>query len=498
ENVTTNPGVLTLALEGITPNSYAVGVNGPDVEYLAFNDLVTGSYIPLQYTASWIDRITQVGPGAPPTFTPQANTGTDYPISTITQPAAQSHASSYFLQSAGPGSSVAGNVVTFYYSDKNAGGLPDADLVNAMNSGFPVYIYASFIGTPTTFGPLVVQVSSVGLASPPGQPRQFYYLTFNVSTVAYTYYQGSGNPGYTAEYQRTLATMTTVDPVPGLTVGSNGTITATSVSNYNSTWLISQTLNSGAMVITQTSVAANVATYSYSLSSGVAPVTGELVTVTGTTNANGVLNVTNAAISNASGGSTGTFDVSVTAPDTTAAAESGQATTAGTQFCFDPGFPLLGTSTSPIYGTSTGGDLVFAGTQQFISPGTRQGVVFFGTRNSAETFPSIPITFTIPSNTSTLICSQVPIGPPNVTYRQISITEPGQNGVPGGDFYTIDDPVTYTVNGIQYTSNSFRIPNNTDTTLSLTFRDSDLLAGRRIDVAGEDLFNQIEIGNPAW
>src|SRR6185437_4435549 len=167
-------------------------------------------------------------------------------------------------------------------------------------------------------------------------------------------------------------------------------------------------------------------------------------------------------------------------------------------FCFDPGFPLLGTSTSPIYGTSTGGDLVFAGTSQFISPGTRQGVVFFGTRNAAETFPSIPVTFTIPTNTSTLICSQVPIGPPNVTYRQISITEPGQNGVPGGDFYTIDDPVTYTVNGIQYTSNSFRIPNNTDTTLSLTFRDADLLASRRIDVQGEDLFNQIEIGNPAW
>src|SRR6202012_2017512 len=141
-------------------------------------------------------------------------------------------------------------------------------------------------------------------------------------------------------------------------------------------------------------------------------------------------NVTNATIQNASGGSTGTFQVPVSAPDTGAAAESGQATTAGTIFAFDPGFPLLGTSTSPIYGTSTGGDVVFAGTSQLISPGTRQGVVFFGTRNSPETFPGTPIIFTIPTNTSTLISSQIPIGPPDTTYRQIALTEAGQNGVP--------------------------------------------------------------------
>jgi hypothetical protein len=392
-------------------------------------------------------------------------------------------------------------VVTFYYSQDNPSG-PDFDLVNAVNSGFPVYVYAEFdagsTGGGVTQGPYVVQVLSVGKAKPPGQPRVFDYFTFNVPSVSYTYYRGSDGAGNVAKYQRTLATMATNVPVPGLSVGSRATITGASVSNYDSTWLISQTLNSGAMVVTQSSVSANVATYSYSLSSGVAPAAGELVTITGTTNANGLLNVTNSTIGSASGGSTGTFTVSVSAPDAAAAAESGQATTAGTQFCFDPGFPLLGSSTSPIYGTSTGGNIVFAGTAQFISPGTRQGVVFFGTRNSAETFPSIPIIFTIPTNTSTLVCSQVPIGPPNVTYRQISITEPWQQGVPGGNFYTIDDPVRYTVNGINYTSNSFRIPNNTDTSISLTFRDSDLLAARRIDVQGEDLFNQIEIGNPAW
>ena len=63
EDVTNNPGVLTLALDGIAPNSFAKGVNGPDVEYLAFNDLTSGSDMPRQYTPNWIDRITQVGPG---------------------------------------------------------------------------------------------------------------------------------------------------------------------------------------------------------------------------------------------------------------------------------------------------------------------------------------------------------------------------------------------------------------------------------------------------
>jgi len=497
EDVTNAPGVLTPLLSGLPVNGYAKSVTADDREYVCFNDLSTGNDIPRQYTGQWIDRITQVGPGAPPSFTPQVNTGNSYAISTITQPTAHSNGYSYFLQSSGPGSSTAGNIVTFYYLDSTVSG-PDTDLVNALNSGFPVYAYASFVGTPTPFPATVVQILTTGLGSPPGQPRQFYYLTFSVPTVAYTYYSGSGHAGYTANYQRSIASMTTAVPVPGLQVGSRATITGSSVSNYDSTWLISETLNSGAMVITQTSVTSGVATFSYSLSSGVAPIAAELVTITGTTNANGVLNVTNAAIATASGGSTGTFTVNVAAPDTAAAAESGQATTAGTKFDFDPGFPLLGSSTTPIYGAATGGNVVFAGTAQYISPGTRQGVVFFGTRNDAETFPSNPVIFTIPTNTSTLISSQIPLGPPDCAYRQIAITEPGQNGVPGGDFYTIDDPVTYIVNGITYTSTSFRIPNNTDTTISLTFRDSDLLAARRIDVQGEDLFNQVEIGNPAW
>ena len=86
EDVTNNQGVRTLVGEGITPNSYAVGVNGEDVEYIAFSDGLKGSDMPIQYTANWIDRITQVGPGAAPVFTPQQATGDSFNIATITQP----------------------------------------------------------------------------------------------------------------------------------------------------------------------------------------------------------------------------------------------------------------------------------------------------------------------------------------------------------------------------------------------------------------------------
>jgi len=143
ENVTTAPGQLTLALEGITPNSFCTGVNGPDVEYLSFSDLSTGSDIPRQYTSGWIDRISQVGPGASPTFTPSGSSATTFAISSITQPDIQVRAFSYFLQSTGPGSTSPGNVVTVYYSD-STGAPADSDLVNAFNSGNAVYVYTSF------------------------------------------------------------------------------------------------------------------------------------------------------------------------------------------------------------------------------------------------------------------------------------------------------------------------------------------------------------------
>lgn len=514
ENVTTNPGVLSLALSGITPNSFVVGVEGTGTEYLAFNDLKTGSDIPRQYTSRWIDKITQVGPGASPVFSAisiSAGAAT-YPITSITQPVGNppplgtpgTALFGFGLQSAGPGSNQPGNVVTQYYADSTGIGA-DTDLVNAFNSGNAVYVYVRNIpaaggdtaGTIQT--PYTALVTSVGLAKPNGQSRRFYYFTYQVPSVGFAWQ--SGQNGYRIGYERTLATMTMAEPVPTLSAGDNVVISGNSVAAWNATWPIAQTINSGSMAITQTDLSsAGVGTYSYAVTSGANPVAGQLVTVTGTLNANGSLNVVNTAIATVSGTNIGSFTINLLPAGTTfpAEAEEGQATTAGTIFAIEPALLTVGTGTSPIFGNGTGGSLIISGSGQIIGSGTRQGTCFFITRNGYWTAPSPPATFTTPDNTTTIQASNIPIGPPNVIARGIAFTEAGQNGVPGANFFTIPTDVIDIVQNVSFTSTSLIINDNTTTSASFTFTDSVLLNAEAIDVQGFNLFNLIEIGNPGW
>lgn len=444
--------------------------------------------------------------------TPQQN----YPISTITQPPVANAPNplnfATWLQSAGPGNTSPGNVVTVYYAGTQSGGPfanGDPDLLAAFNSGLaPVYLYLTYTdpyNAGSNQGPMVVQVTSVGVATPPNQPSEpFNYFTFVTTTaVQYLELQGSGHPLDVIRYQRTEATMTLAEPVPGIGVGSSVSIAATSVAAYNTTWPLTKSLNSGAMQISQTSLTAGVGLYSYNVSTGIPPVPGQLVTITGTLNANGQLNGVDLVIATVSGANSGTFTVNgleatVNYP---AAPEQGQATTAGTQFTFDPGADQVGNvppQSNPIFGNATGGYLIFANNGQFIGAGTRQGVVGFITRNGYYTAPSPPVIFNIPENTAAILASQIPIGPPNVIARYISFTEAGQNGVPGANFYVIKDPVLYTVEDVQFTASSLIIRDNTTTAGVFSFPDSTLLQSTAIDVQGNDLFNLEEIGEPAW
>lgn len=501
ENLTANPGFLNLVRDNITPNSYVkYGVNGPDVEYLAFTDGETGSDLPLQYTPRWIDRITQVGPGAAPVFTPGQASTNNYPILTITQFPPNSDITdpghiSCLLQSSGPGSTAPGNVITVYYSPGFFGGSPhpeaeDQNLVTQFNAGIPVYVYLS--GTP--FGQGTYLVTSIGNALPPGLDHFRYYFTVQSATTSFENIVEAGG-----QYQLSVGTVTTSQPVPGLVAGNKITITGASVPAWDSTWSVVRTLNSAAMVITQTSVTSGVATYSYSINTGAPPTVGQLVTVTGTTNANGALNVSNATIASASGGNSGTFTIAIAVADAISVPEDGLATTAGTQFQIDPGITTLGLGSSPIFGNSTSGTLTFIpATAQLIGPGTRQGTVFFITRNGYFTAPAPPVTFTCPENTTNITVTNIPVGPPNVIARGISLTEPGQLGTPGANFFTLPTPVDYFVDNQKFTATSFYLNDNTSTTMTLSFTDDILLNGLAIDVYGYNLFNQIEIGDPGW
>jgi hypothetical protein len=500
ENLTSAPGQLNLVLEGITPNSLAVGTEGPGVEYLAFTQGNGGVDMPIQYTPQWIDRITQVGPGAAPVFTPQVATAATFPIATITQPPQKSDPADpghfqALLWSVGPTSTAPGNVITVFYAQS----VQDTDLTTAFNSGNAVYVYVSATPIATANGTFLV--TSVGKATPPGGGSQRFYFTYQVSTSNYQFYGGPDSA--TGFYQRTLATLTTTGPVPGLVVGNNITVAGSSVASWDAQWQITQALNSAAMTVTSTQVIASVATIGYAVSSGTAPVAGQLVTITGTTNANGQLNLTNATIQSSTGGMTGTFTLNVSFATAAFSPESGYATTAGSIFAFDPGIGTLGTASNPIFGNATGGTLTFtSATAQLISPGTRQGTVFFITRNDYFTAPAPPVTFTCPENTTGILVTQIPVGPPNVIARGIAITEAGQNGTPGGNFYWLATPVTYIVNNVSYTASSFRIDDNVATSATLNFTDYVLLGGgtgeTQIDRYGYNLFNQIEIGDPGW
>ncbi len=567
EDVTNNPGVLTLVSGGITPGSYAVGVNGPDVEYLALTDLQTGSDMPLQYTPNWIDRITQVGPGAAPSFSPIVSSADTFAIATITQYPQQStirpgsaFGGGYFvaeLWSAGPGNTSTGTNVTVYYRQATPNPPTigsDPDLVAAFNSGIAVNVYI----TNASFGNGTRAVTSIGYGKPPSSADNAWYFTFEMPTSNYQF-----APSFPAgQYQLTVATVTTVVPVPGLTVGNSITCASDSVPAWDNSWQVVGTLNSAQLTITETVVASYVATYSWNVTTGTPPVKGQLVTITGTTNANGLLNGTNLTIvsSTAFGGivstsgtavtwvsgdqftgltgsivingiaytiysvnsatsitltatagsqtsvpynagtlTSGTMTIASSVANATSAPEDGLATTAGTLFQIDPGIADVGGSSDPILGNSNGGTLTFVGSAaQLIATGTRQGSVFFITRNGYYTAPAPPVTFTIPENTLSLSVSNIPIGPPNVIGRGIILTDAGQNGVPGGNFFTIPTPVTYIVNNVSYTATALIINDNVSTSAVFSFTDSVLLNALAVDVYGYNLFNQIEIGDPVW
>jgi len=481
-------GTYTL-LDSVFPGSSVTSVTAYGREYMAFFNANGGCDAPRQWDGRNLFRVSQGGPGAGAVFTPTELSTDKYPILTISQPVAKSMGFSYFLHSSGVGSTAPGTTVTFYYADSTLTGA-DTDLVNSFHSGFPVYVYASFTGGPSAQGPYVVLVTDVGLSAPPGQPRAFYWFTFEVPTSDFVYYAGSGHAGYTANWQRTLATIDTSVPVPGVSVGDNITVTDSSITQWNSNWPVAQTPLSGNLAITQTSLTAGVATYNYSVSSGVAPVAGQDITITGTLNAAGILNVINGVIATATGGTIGSFTITgFVSSDYPPAAESGVGITEGTEFMIEPALPLVGTSTSPIYGASTGGFLVFAGTAATISSGKRQAVVFFITDTEFTTAPSPIVKFTVPANTNAISVSGLPIGPTNVKGRGIAFTPAN-----GSRFFYMLIPAS--VDGIVTGTNTV-VNDNTSDTATFQFSDAALQSGIAIDVPGNNLFQQVTLDTPS-
>ena len=584
EHVTAAPFVLNPLNPTVIPGTRAFSTTQDDVEYFCFSDLARGTDIPRQYNPApsiggyTLDRISQVGPGAPPTFqatvagsgtqatiTSWAGSGsivtfqavnsftageiiklsgfahstffnglalqvlgaglstsqfevqfsgysgsTDtgvatpqfgYGIVSITQNPQESDPgdTGHFralLWSAGVGTQSPGSTITVFYADSSQGEPQDTVLANQFNSGIPVYVYIS----NAPFGDGTQLVTSQGLyASPNGQ--SYWFFTFDALSVGQQFYTSDAATGY---YQLSIATITTQQPIPGLAAGDQVTIAGVTPGGWNSPWAIVNVLNSGVYLITQTQMTGGTATYTWDWAgsgSPIAPLANQLVTVIQTLNGNGIFNVLDAPIATVTGGpSSGTFTIiGFNSPNISAAPESGQAQTAGTVFQFDPGQNVVGTTQSPIFGNAgAGGVISIVGSETAIGAGTRQAVVFFETRNGLKTFPSPYITFTTDVAATSITANNIPLGPPNVIRRWIAFTGAGPNGIAGPYYYTIDTPVTYTINNQTYLYTATYVDDNVSTSATFVFTDAVLLAGEEIDVQGNNLFAQIELGSAAW
>ncbi len=345
---------------------------------------------------------------------------------------------------------------------------------------------------------------------PPSEQGLVPFFTFTTTTSAFQRYggpngTGPNGPGNDGTFQLSLATLTTATPIANLSAGATVQITGASPAAWNNTWTIVDALLSGSYNITSSQMlAGGTAQFQYSNASATGQPTvtnGQIIQLSGLTN---ILVFNTIGVVQAATGST--FQItgfSGTLPAQSAPiAETGQAVTFGTKFLFDPGVNFVGTaSPSSIFGdtTTTPGTIgVIGGSIIPIGAGVRQGVVYFITETEYETQPSAPFTFTTPEGTNQIVATDIPIGPPDTIARALAFTEAGQNGVPGANFYVIEEPVTTTVNNTTITVASTIINDNTTTQIALSFTDAVLLNSREIDIQGDDLFNLIELGSCGW
>jgi hypothetical protein len=491
ENVTSAPNLLSGIYTGILPNTFGKSVTYNNIEYIALSNLVNGTDIPRQWNGTNLDRVSQYGPGAPPSF---ATTSSGANVVSITQNPATTlltGAHDFLLVSASPSATgsfgapaTPGNVLTIITRAAfvpPTSGTPATPIfkvgTNVQISGFPTMNGNNPNNDPAgVFNPAFYTIASVG-ATVTGQ-LSYDWLTLQLPFT--TFYNQPTPAG--CNVQSTIATLTASQQVPFLEVGNQFTLSGVTPAGWNNTFTVTATPNASQMSITQTSLTSNVATYVFTLISGTAPVAGQFVTVTGTLNGGGIFNVVNAVISAAS---PTTFSVALAGANVAASAEvNSNAIVSGTIFQFDP----AGVVTNPIVGNAAAGGTI--STSGVIGVGIRLGVVIFKTRNGSYTAPSPFATFNVTITASAIVATNIPIGPPNVVARVLAFT-----GAGGANFFFIPQPVTVLSNGQNVTYTSTVINDNTTTQVTLSFPDSLLLQSTAIDIPGNNLFEQEELGS---
>ncbi len=482
EDAVNAPNVLKRFYSGIEPDSFAESATFDDREFMAFSDLVNASDMPRTYDGTTLNRLSQVGPGAPPTATTSSST---VGIQSVTQTPPVPHDNETrgfraILWSVGPGSTLSGNILTIYYSRVNFGrAAPDPNIV--VGQGIAIQGIPFLNGNPSLPVNGEYMVLSTGSGVPPNgnfsNPSWYFTVLAPHAASAFQFTPNSGIPG--TAYQATMATMTTTTQVPDLEVGGKFQATGTGgapPAGYDGAWTVLETPNASQMQIISTVLSGNIATYGFNLITGSPPAVGESVSVNETLNGNGIFNVSNQTISSVTPGS---FSIQLQGPNVASQAETGSAVIFGTIFKFDP---------LKIVGNKFGGTIVTTGV---IAAGVRKICYSFLTDAGYMTQPSPIFTLDVVSGASSILVGNLLTGPPNVKARVIHVTP-----ADGDNFYNIPEPVTVqTITGKELNSSTW-VKDNVSTSVLLSFSDGVLIGAVSIDTSGNNLFETSELGSP--
>lgn len=452
ENTVNSPGVAN-SLCQVEAGLSALSASAFGREYIAISDLLHGQWCPLQYDGTFVDRVTQDGPGAGPTVTNIAPA-----VATLDNSGAGSSFTVSSIDSTDPIRVMEKNpnpppsqLIYFIYETMTVtvtapitGAIMPGTIIDFSGvSGFPLFHLRACLEviSPTEFtvayGGLTPFSASSGtiVVQNPTLIRQGNLVTANTSAPH----------GFQAGWQVLIAEANN-DIGGGITAISrdgNGVVTVTTANPHN-------------LVIDSN------------------------IAIVGVTNPDDSFNVTAVLVASVPSPTTFTYQQGGTVEASTGASGNVQDIWAGTFFIQSVPSPTSFTyqNIGPNDQTNAEGTATIQGQ---ISPGQHGIVVMFLTRQGAITRPSPPVQFYANGAQQGLL-AQLPIGPANVVARLI-----GATGAGGDNYFTI--PAVPQVGG-QIVGTSFLIPDNTSTTAILDFSDNTLFDGIAIDQIGNDLFDQ--------
>lgn len=530
EDVINSPGAYT-QIGTLSAGSYAKSVTAFGREYIATSDKLHGSDAPLQWDGTNLDRVTQDGPGSPPTVASvalpkvaMAGSGVP-PVLTVTSctPVGLSGGVYTAFQVlcttstsgvlAGDRVTIAGNAQAFFNSVWTVTAVYGGSDIVEIAIAFPSTQVAGAGGTMTTTSGITMSRAGniVTVTTAAAHQLQVGYQAQIAGVDATTVgtITGGGSIVIKNADLPGIATVTTLAAhglVPGCFVsiaGVNGVAIGGGIATISRAGGITSVATNSAHGLTPGAVVTIAAT---TLASGTGLFNGAVVVaqVTSATTFTYLQSTQTDAVGNPATGTvsinwpipataTPTYFQVLSAPTTTSFQialnySDGTWTTGTVTYGWDGTFYVTAVPNSttfqyqqygPVATTATVGTVTPYGQ---CSPGQHQMQVAFLTRQGYLTKFSPPATFTANGGQYVSV-SNIAIGPSNIVARILAFT-----GANGAYFFYIPAPAQ--VNG-QQVSTATQVNDNTTTTAFLDFSDNTLFAALGVSVPGNTVANQI-------